>query len=216
RGRHARADSRAPPSAPRGPRPSRSRDPPRPAPPDPDPPRGRRPPARRRSALCQRRIAETRRPGAAGRPRLSAARAPPGACTSKDGPTSCDRVCPARGPARSRCRPRRIRIESRAPPPDRTVAMPHGNGRVFLLASVALAAACRRSGPPFSPADAQRTLVIADGFRIELWAAEPLIASPVALEFDENGRAFVVEMPGYPLDTRPPGRINLLQDKHAH
>ena len=35
----------------------------------------------------------------------------------------------------------------------------------------------------------------------------------MALEFDENGRMFVVEMPGYPLDTRPTGRIRLLEDR---
>jgi putative membrane-bound dehydrogenase-like protein len=32
------------------------------------------------------------------------------------------------------------------------------------------------------------------------------------MEWDERGRIFVVEMPGYPLDTRPTGRIKLLQD----
>ena len=42
---------------------------------------------------------------------------------------------------------------------------------------------------------------------------EPAIASPVAMEFDERGRIFVVEMPGYPLDTRPTGRIKLLEDR---
>src|SRR5438093_2571844 len=33
------------------------------------------------------------------------------------------------------------------------------------------------------------------------------------MEFDERGRIFVVEMPGYPLDTRPTGRIKLLEDR---
>jgi putative membrane-bound dehydrogenase-like protein len=49
------------------------------------------------------------------------------------------------------------------------------------------------------------------GFRIDLVAAEPDIVSPVAMDIDENGRMFVVEMPGYPLDTRPTGRIKLLE-----
>jgi len=39
------------------------------------------------------------------------------------------------------------------------------------------------------------------------------VASPVALQFDEDGRIIVVEMPGYPLDTRPTGRIRLLEDR---
>jgi putative membrane-bound dehydrogenase-like protein len=49
------------------------------------------------------------------------------------------------------------------------------------------------------------------GFHIELVAAEPDVVSPVAMDIDEHGRIFVVEMPGYPLDTRPTGRIKLLE-----
>jgi len=81
------------------------------------------------------------------------------------------------------------------------------------LALAAVAAACRRTGPPLEPDEALRTLRVEDGFSIELVAAEPAVASPIALEFDEDGRMFVVEMPGYPLDTRPTGRIRLLEDK---
>ena len=51
-----------------------------------------------------------------------------------------------------------------------------------------------------------------DGFSIELVAAEPLVADPVAIEIDEFGRLYVVEMPGYPLDTGSSGRIKLLTD----
>ena len=51
--------------------------------------------------------------------------------------------------------------------------------------------------PPLSPADALKAIQTRPGFRIELVAAEPLIESPVALDFDENGRMFVVEFPEY-------------------
>jgi putative membrane-bound dehydrogenase-like protein len=51
--------------------------------------------------------------------------------------------------------------------------------------------------PPKEPADALKTFQLRPGFRIELVAAEPLIQSPVALDFDENGRMFVVEYPEY-------------------
>jgi len=57
------------------------------------------------------------------------------------------------------------------------------------------------------------TMQIEAGYRIELVASEPDIESPVALDFDEQGRLFVVEMPGYPLDTRPTGRIKRLEDR---
>jgi len=75
-----------------------------------------------------------------------------------------------------------------------------------------LSACGRHSGPPYSPPEALKTLRVQPGFRVELFASEPLVTSPVAMEFDEQGRIFVVEMPGYPLDTRPSGRIKLLQD----
>lgn len=67
-------------------------------------------------------------------------------------------------------------------------------------------------GPPYSPQQALGTFRIADGFRIELFAAEPLVSDPVAMEVDEDGRTYVVEMHGYPLDVSGTGRVVLLQD----
>src|SRR6266404_7678460 len=51
--------------------------------------------------------------------------------------------------------------------------------------------------PPKEPADALKSFKLRPGFRIELVASEPLIRSPVAMDFDENGRLFVVEYPEY-------------------
>jgi len=80
--------------------------------------------------------------------------------------------------------------------------------------ALGLALGCRRGeGPPYSPAESLKTVHLEPGFRIEAFVAEPAIASPVAMEFDEHGRLFVVEMPGYPLDTRPTGRVKLLEDR---
>ena len=50
------------------------------------------------------------------------------------------------------------------------------------------------------------------GFSMELFASEPLLADPVDMEIDEQGRLFVVEMPGYPLDLSRSGRIKQLLD----
>ena len=86
--------------------------------------------------------------------------------------------------------------------------------RTALLAALLLAAACRRGGgPPYTAAESLKTVRLEAGLRIEPFVTEPAIASPVAMEFDERGRIFVVEMPGYPLDTRPTGRIKLLEDR---
>src|SRR5581483_5669492 len=70
--------------------------------------------------------------------------------------------------------------------------------------------------PPKSPAEALKTFRLHPGFRIELAAAEPLLASPVALDFDENGRLYVAEFVEFNQNaSKTPhgrGRIRLLED----
>src|SRR5690349_20173223 len=59
---------------------------------------------------------------------------------------------------------------------------------------------------------------IADGFEIQLAASEPLIQAPVAMDFDDKGRMWVVEMRGFMPnlagigDNAPVGRISILED----
>src|SRR5687768_13574067 len=67
-------------------------------------------------------------------------------------------------------------------------------------------------GPPYSPADSMQTMEIELGFRLELVVSEPDVQSPVAMDIDEDGRLFVVEMPGYPLEVSPSGKVKLLED----
>src|SRR5688572_16666411 len=52
-----------------------------------------------------------------------------------------------------------------------------------------------------SPEEAIEKMRIAEGFEVKLVASEPLVQTPVALTFDENGRIWVVEMTGYMPDT---------------
>src|SRR5262245_42082146 len=85
-----------------------------------------------------------------------------------------------------------------------------------MLCVLVVLAAWRAAGPPYRSADAISQFEIEPGFRIELFASEPAIASPVAMEFDEDGRIFVVEDRGYPLETdQPLGRIKLLEDTNG-
>src|SRR5262245_9050991 len=69
---------------------------------------------------------------------------------------------------------------------------------------------------PKSPAEALKTFRLRPGFRIELVAAEPHVASPVALDFDEDGRLYVAEYVEYNqyASKRPQGRgrVRLLED----
>lgn len=50
---------------------------------------------------------------------------------------------------------------------------------------------------PHEPAAALETFTVAPGYSIEQVAAEPLVHSPVAVDYDERGRMFVVEMIDY-------------------
>lgn len=54
---------------------------------------------------------------------------------------------------------------------------------------------------------------IEEGFYLELVASEPLIKDPVDLEFNENGDAMVLEMPGYPMEDKK-SRLLVLKDKN--
>jgi putative membrane-bound dehydrogenase-like protein len=79
--------------------------------------------------------------------------------------------------------------------------------------------------PPTEPAAAEKTIQSLDGFRMQLIAAEPLVMDPVAMAYDEDGRAWVVEMSDYPYTDKtkdvafqektadlPLGRVRILED----
>lgn len=90
--------------------------------------------------------------------------------------------------------------------------------RRLVIASLCVLVASGVTGqhaPPFAPDEALRTFTLADGFQIELFAAEPLVSDPVAMEVDESGRLYVVEMHGYPLDLSGSGRVMLLSDTNG-
>ena len=65
------------------------------------------------------------------------------------------------------------------------------------------------------PQDTLDAFTVAPGFKIELIASEPLVTSPVEIQWDANGRLFVCEMRGYSED-RDKGisRITLLEDSN--
>lgn len=71
---------------------------------------------------------------------------------------------------------------------------------------------------PLSPEEAMKAFAVEKGFRIELVASEPMIESPVAMSFDDQGRLYVCEMRGYMHDLagstekEPTGRVSLLED----
>ena len=67
---------------------------------------------------------------------------------------------------------------------------------------------------PLTPAEALGSFQVHAGFRLIPVATEPLVTDPVALAYDADGRAYVVEMRGYPYpEDQPSGNITLLTDK---
>src|SRR5215471_15964913 len=88
------------------------------------------------------------------------------------------------------------------------IAMELSRARIVLFALVAILApslfAQHRLSPVattnefIAPASNQGELAIkrfqvASGLKVDLWAAEPMLANPVAFNFDEKGRAYVCE-----------------------
>ncbi|MFN0078388.1 MAG: PVC-type heme-binding CxxCH protein [Prosthecobacter sp.] len=53
--------------------------------------------------------------------------------------------------------------------------------------------------PPLSPEESAKKWHVREGYRIELVAAEPVVLDPVAFDWDEQGRLWVIEMADYPL-----------------
>jgi putative membrane-bound dehydrogenase-like protein len=93
------------------------------------------------------------------------------------------------------------------------------------LVTAALLLALSACGPkhvdqaPKSPQESLRSIQIQPGFKVELFANEPLVYDPVEMVFDENGRMFVAEMLDYP-DDPPEGkparsRIVMLEDTNG-
>ncbi|HEX6071187.1 MAG TPA: hypothetical protein VFZ18_15240, partial [Longimicrobiaceae bacterium] len=80
------------------------------------------------------------------------------------------------------------------------------------LVTIAILAGCRGDRPPQAASEAPEITTVArvhsveealasfrvpDGYRVELVAAEPMVEDPVAIDFDADGRMYVVEMRGY-------------------
>jgi putative membrane-bound dehydrogenase-like protein len=80
-------------------------------------------------------------------------------------------------------------------------------------------AGSRKDSPPLptrAPADGVKFIQLDRAWKIELWASEPMFADPVAMEIDEDGRVYVVQNSGYPLDTEHRlGKIWLLEDANG-
>ena len=74
------------------------------------------------------------------------------------------------------------------------------------------------ASPVLSPEDEMKRFFLPPGYHVELVASEPMIEEPVLIDFDPDGRMWVIEMLGYMPDIaatgerEPLGRISVLED----
>jgi mono/diheme cytochrome c family protein len=91
------------------------------------------------------------------------------------------------------------------------------NQLLFLVTIVFLLQSCGKTKLTFDTSVDE--FILKDGFEIEVIAAEPLLDSPVAMTFDDKGRIWAVELPGYMRDIEgseeeaPDGKIVILTDE---
>ncbi len=92
---------------------------------------------------------------------------------------------------------------------------------VLCAASVGPACASQRDEfpPAMTPEQSLKAIHVPKGLKVELVAAEPLIGSPVAIDFGPDGKLWVAEMFDYPYglkgDYKPAGRVRLLESTHG-
>ncbi|MBI2422673.1 MAG: HEAT repeat domain-containing protein [Candidatus Hydrogenedentes bacterium] len=74
----------------------------------------------------------------------------------------------------------------------------HYLSALSVLTAVLLFAAPYVFAQGYPPEEAAAKMTLPEGFRAELVAAEPMITQPVAMEFDDHGRLWVVQYQQYP------------------
>jgi mono/diheme cytochrome c family protein len=75
--------------------------------------------------------------------------------------------------------------------------------------------------PVLSAEESMKTIAVPPGYRVDLVAKEPIVIDPILMEFDQDGRMFVLEMPGFAMnmamaDSREPiCRLVVVEDTNG-
>lgn len=86
-----------------------------------------------------------------------------------------------------------------------------GYGAAILLAVMVVPLGMAR-GQGYAPAEAVAKMTVADGFEVDLVAAEPLVRQPVAIDVDDRGRLWVLQYLQYP---NPAGLERVKVDRYS-
>ena len=88
----------------------------------------------------------------------------------------------------------------------RPVALP-----LFFLLALALFP-LSASSQGYGPAEAAEKMTVPEGVEVSLYASEPMVRQPVAIEFDDRGRMWVVQYLQYPI---PEGLSRVSVDRYS-
>lgn len=93
----------------------------------------------------------------------------------------------------------------------------HGSITGFLLAARAcpfwfLMVSLGVFAQGFAPQEAAKKMKVADGFAVDLIVSEPMVAQPVCIEFDDQGRLWVIQYLQYP---NPAGLQRVKVDRYS-
>jgi putative membrane-bound dehydrogenase-like protein len=89
----------------------------------------------------------------------------------------------------------------------------HWMAAAFVIAlGFALLPAARACAQGYAPEVAVQKMTVADGFAVNLVAAEPMVRQPVAIDFDERGRLWVIQYLQYP---NPAGLKRVAVDRYS-
>src|SRR5690554_3512480 len=90
---------------------------------------------------------------------------------------------------------------------------------VFLVLTLMYSCSNEKYARSLSPEDSIKAMKVHDDFEVEVFATEPHVKDPISMVFDEQGNAYVTEMPDYPFSDMTPnepgegkGRIVFLKD----
>ncbi len=85
-------------------------------------------------------------------------------------------------------------------------------GALLLVFLIVVLANRHAAAQGYPPDEAVRHMTVAEGFEVQLVAAEPLVRQPVAIEFDDRGRLWVVQYLQYP---NPAGLQRVKVDRYS-
>jgi putative membrane-bound dehydrogenase-like protein len=93
-------------------------------------------------------------------------------------------------------------------------------GTVLFIVCVILGCGCAKKShytEALSPTDEMKHFELDSNFKVELFASEPNVMSPVDMAWDDEGNLYVIEMGDYPdngKDVKGKGRIRVLKDNN--